>query len=98
MEFQIRRGTLIDSNQAIPTLIATKERQRFVGLFSNLRISRIDHFSLLVYPLTGGFKSWSLMPAVLARPLLAIERVIEPIFGRWLAFRIVMVLDKAGIS
>jgi SAM-dependent methyltransferase len=83
-----------DSNQAIPTLIATQERQHFVHLFPSLRITRVDWFSLMVYPLSGGFKSWSLIPVAIARRLLGIERIIEPVLGPWMAFRMMLVIDK----
>jgi SAM-dependent methyltransferase len=87
-----------DSNQAIPTLIATKARQRFSRLFPNLRISRVDWFSFVAYPLSGGFKPWSLMSAGMARRLLGIERAIEPVLSRWMAFRMMLVVEKAAIS
>lgn len=84
------------SNQAIPTLIATRDRERFQLMFPRLRIERVDWFSLVVYPLTGGFKPWSFIPQAVARRLLRIERVIEPIVGRALAFRLMLVLEKAA--
>jgi SAM-dependent methyltransferase len=86
-----------DSNQAIPTLIATRDRDRFLRLFPTFRINRVDWFSFLAYPLSGGFKRWTLVPAGLARGLLAIERVIEPTLGRWMAFRMMLVVEKAAI-
>jgi SAM-dependent methyltransferase len=86
-----------DSNQALPTLIATRNRQQFLRLFPGLRISRINWFSFVVYPLSGGFKPWSLIPAGLASRLLGIERAIEPVLGRWLAFRMVLVVEKSTI-
>ena len=49
------------SNQAIPTLLATRDRERFHRLFPALRIERVEWFSLAVYPLSGGFKPWSLI-------------------------------------
>jgi SAM-dependent methyltransferase len=82
------------SNQAIPTLIATRERDRFQATFPDLHISRIDWFSLAVYPLSGGFKDWSLISARLARHVLRIERSVEPIVGRLLAFRMMLVIEK----
>jgi SAM-dependent methyltransferase len=84
------------SNQAIPTLIATRDRERFHVLFPQLRIERVVWFSLVVYPLTGGFKPWSLIPQALARRVLRIERVIEPVVGRALAFRMMLVVEKAA--
>jgi SAM-dependent methyltransferase len=85
-----------DSNQAIPTLIATRDRTRFHDLFPNLKLSRVDWFSFIVYPLSGGFKKWSLIPAGLAQPVLAVERAIEPIFGRFTAFRMMLVVEKTA--
>jgi SAM-dependent methyltransferase len=85
-----------DSNQAIPTLLATRERERFHRLFPNLRIKRVDWFSLAVYPLSGGFKSWSLVPGVLASPMLRAERVVEPFLGRFAAFRMMVVIEKTN--
>jgi SAM-dependent methyltransferase len=83
-----------DSNQAIPTLIVTRDKQRFLHLFPNFTIGEVKYFSFCAYPLSGGFKPWSLIPTSLARPLLAVERRIEPILGRWFAFRMLIVIDK----
>jgi SAM-dependent methyltransferase len=85
-----------DSNQAIPTLLATRDRERFHRLFPNLKIKRVDWFSLAVYPLSGGFKSWSLVPGVLASPMLRAERVVEPFLGRFAAFRMMLVIEKTN--
>jgi SAM-dependent methyltransferase len=87
-----------DSNQAIPTLIATRDRERFLRLFPTFRINRVDWFSFLAYPLSGGFKPWTLVPAGLARGLLGIERALEPALGRWMAFRMMLVVEKTGGS
>lgn len=83
-----------DSNQAIPTLIATRDRERFHALFPDLRIRRVDWFSLAVYPLSGGFKPWTLIPESLARHFLRIEHAIEPAVGRLGAFRMMLVVEK----
>jgi SAM-dependent methyltransferase len=83
-----------DSNQAVPTLVATRDRERFHRLFPNLEINRVDWFSLMVYPLSGGFKPWSLVPETLASVLLRVERVIEPLVGRFGAFRMMLVIEK----
>jgi hypothetical protein len=85
-----------DSNQAIPTLLATRDRERFHRLFSNLKIKRVDWFSLMVYPLSGGFKSWSLVPGILASPMLRVERAVEPFLGRFAAFRMMLVIEKTN--
>jgi SAM-dependent methyltransferase len=83
-----------DSNQAIPTLIATRDRERFHERFPALKIRSIDWFSLASYPMSGGFKSWSLLPAGFSSTLLSIEQRIEPILGRLIAFRMLLVIEK----
>jgi SAM-dependent methyltransferase len=84
------------SNQAIPTLLATRDRARFHRLFPALRIERVEWFSLAAYPLSGGFKPWSLVGEGVARRMLRIERAIEPVLGRLAAFRMLLVVEKGG--
>ena len=85
-----------DSNQAIPTLLATRDRARFHRLFPALGIMRVDWFSFAAYPLSGGFQRWSLLSPAMARRLLQFERAAEPLFGKYAAFRIMMVVEKAA--
>lgn len=84
------------SNQAIPTLLVTRERDRLHRLVPELRIVRVDWFSLAAYPLSGGFKAWSLIGAKLAQQLLHLERRIEPMLGRCMGFRMLLVIEKTG--
>lgn len=83
-----------DANQAIPTLIATRHRDRFHRMFPHLRIVQTTWFSFAVYPLSGGFKAWSLVPARLARAALDAERLFEPLFGRTAGFRMMLVIER----
>jgi SAM-dependent methyltransferase len=83
-----------DSNQAIPTLLATRDRERFHRLFPTLRIASVEWFALAAYPLSGGFKPWSLISAGIARRLLALERALEPTIGRFAAFRMMLVVEN----
>ena len=85
-----------DSNQAIPTLLVTRERERFHARFPELRIVRVVWFAFAAYPLSGGFKPWSLLSAGAARRLLRFERAIEPLIGRLAAFRVMIVIEKAA--
>jgi SAM-dependent methyltransferase len=86
------------SNQAIPTVLATRERDRFHQLFPDLRLTRVEWFSLAAYPLSGGFKPWSLLGAGMARRLMRIERAIEPALGRFVAFRMMLTVEKVSKS
>jgi SAM-dependent methyltransferase len=85
-----------DSNQAIPTLLATRERERFHRLFPALRIACVQWFAFAAYPLSGGFQSWSLIGEGVARRLLRIEGVLEPLIGRVAGFRLLLTVEKAS--
>ncbi len=84
------------ANQAIPTLLATRDRNRFERRLPDLRVVRVDWFALAVYPLSGGFKSWALISDALARRVLKFERAIEPLLGHLTGFRMLMVVEKAS--
>jgi SAM-dependent methyltransferase len=83
-----------DSNQAIPTILATRERERLHRLLPALRIMMVEWFSFAAYPLSGGFQSWSLLTPDFARRLLAVERKLEPALGRLTGFRLMLVVEK----
>ena len=83
-----------DSNQAIPTILDTRERARFHAHFPDLRIVRVVWFGLAAYPLSGGFKPWSLLTVGMARRLLRVERAIEPLIGPLAAIRVMIVIEK----
>jgi SAM-dependent methyltransferase len=87
-----------DANQAIPSLLFTSAaaRSRLEAVVPSLRVTRVGWLSLFAYPLSGGFQNWSLMPAALVRPMLAIEEKIPEIVRRQIAFRMMVVLDRAG--
>ena len=61
---------------------------------SALRLVRLDHFSLIAYPLSGGFRSWSLLPELLVTPLLRLEALVAPLVGRFAGFRLLAVLER----
>jgi len=83
-----------DSNQAIPTLLVSRGRDRLARLVPSLSITRTVWFSFWVYPLSGGFKSWSLLPDEVGRFILGIEKKLEPALGRFLGFRLLTVMAK----
>jgi SAM-dependent methyltransferase len=78
-----------DSNQAIPTLLVTKYRPTLSQLVPNLRLARIELFSFFAYPLSGGFKPWSMLPSALAPALLQFEWSIRKWLGPLAAFRLI---------
>jgi SAM-dependent methyltransferase len=87
-----------ESNQAIPTLLFTRQENRLAlrARIPELRVVSDGWLSLIAYPLTGGFKSWALISARLARWLLRIEERLLPVLGAWAAFRLFVVLEKSA--
>jgi SAM-dependent methyltransferase len=83
-----------ESNQAIPTLLATRYRQKFEEKFPDLTIREVKWFSFIAYPFSGGFKSWSLLNEPAARAVLWLEKRVERILGRFFGFRLLLVIEK----
>jgi SAM-dependent methyltransferase len=82
------------ANQAIPTLLVTRYAQRLTLFFPELRVRHVRWLSLFAYPLTGGFKPWSLIPLALVGPLLRLEDVVSGTMGRVLGFRVLITIEK----
>ncbi|CAA7613502.1 putative methyltransferase [Candidatus Terasakiella magnetica] len=87
-------GNPYDSNQAIPTLMLARSGDRLQRSFPRLSLRSLEWLSLFAYPLSGGFKRWSLIPAALVAPLLWLEDRLAPLIGRFAAFRLLAVLEK----
>jgi SAM-dependent methyltransferase len=89
------QGDPYDGNQAIASILVGRRRAEFRTAFPELRYIAVRRISLLAYPLSGGFRPWSLIPAALVRPLLGAERWLEPALGRLCAFRILAAFERA---
>ena len=83
-----------ESNQAIPTLLFTKYREVLTESGISLSVSECRWLSLFAYPMSGGFKQWSLIPSWLVTPVLKFEDWLLPYLGRIMAFRLMIVLEK----
>ena len=83
-----------DSNQAMGTLLATRFCEKLPIAVPGMRVRKYQWIGSLAYPLSGGFQQWCLVPQWFTRPILAMESFVDLMFGRWLAFRILIVLDK----
>lgn len=82
------------SNQALPTIMFLKNRDRFESYFSEFKIITTSYLSLFAYPLSGGFKRWTLIPAFLVRTVLGLENLLLPFLGPLVAFRLLVVLER----
>ncbi|NMM43153.1 class I SAM-dependent methyltransferase [Rhodospirillaceae bacterium KN72] len=85
-----------DSNQGIPTLLFRRQEHRIALSEAVPALRTVDRqwLSLFAYPLTGGFKSWSLIPAGLADFLVRLEDRLLPALGLLMAFRLFVVMEK----
>jgi SAM-dependent methyltransferase len=85
-----------DANQAIATLLFGRHRTQMNGLFPDLKVIQMEWLSFFAYPLSGGFRSWCLIPSASIRPLLKFENRISGVFGWLMAFRRFVVLEKTS--
>ncbi len=83
-----------DSNQALPTLLTGRYRTQTKTAVPALTLRSLDRFSFLGYPLSGGFKEWSLLPAAVAPALLRAEWAARKVLGPLAAFRLLAVYEK----
>jgi len=83
-----------DSNQAIPTILFKRKPQLFYAEVDGLKIKSSEWLSLFAYPLSGGFKSWSMIPQSWVSTILKLECKLLPLLGHIMAFRLMVVLEK----
>jgi SAM-dependent methyltransferase len=81
------------ANQALPTLLFGRSDDRLARRFPHLALKERRYLSLFAYPLSGGFRRFSLIPKALVRPLLRIEEMLLPIVGWLFAFRLLVTLE-----
>ena len=82
------------SNQAIPTLLAGRFRSALAERLPRLVLRSCDRFAFAAYPLSGGFRPWSLLPRIAAAPMLKAEWAMRRVIGRLAAFRLLAVYER----
>lgn len=93
-----RNRAPFDANQAIPTLMFNKYREQFTRAFPEFFLLEVEYFDLLAYPLSGGFRRWSLIPSGAVGLFERIERALASSIGRLAAFRMMVVLEKEAAT
>lgn len=81
------------ANQAIPTLLFGHERRAFEVRFPSLFLRRYEPFACAAYPLSGGFSRPALFGPRALPWLRRLERAMQA-FGKWLGFRVLVVLER----
>ena len=84
---------VFDGNSAIPTIIFSKEIERFHKEFPNLKVIKKELLTFILYPLSGGFDRKSFVPAGMLKYLGFTEKILQP-FGKIFAFRMLTVIEK----
>ena len=83
-----------EANQAIPTLLFKKHLNRLAMEFPELKVLKTQLISLFAYPLSGGFRAWSLLPTKIIPALLRFEDKLLPALGSLMAFRCLTVIER----
>ncbi len=89
-----RRRDPFAANQAFATLLVTRFKEELQATVPRMNIRSYRWLGSLAYPLSGGFQDWCLVPQALTRPVLALESMIDSVLGRWLGFRILVILES----
>ena len=63
-----------------------------------MRLIEVRRLALFTYPLSGGFRRWSLLPERCVEPFLRVEQWLEPVLGRFMAFRMIVVIERPGVT
>ncbi len=82
------------SNQAIPTLLTGRYRAALAEKLPNLPLVKLERFSFAAYLLSGGFRSWSLLPRFAAGAVLRAEWALRGLLGPLAALRLLAVYAK----
>lgn len=83
------------ANSATATILFHKQYQDFAERFPEFRRVRQRPFACVIYPMTGGFQKFCLVPAFAVVPLSRVEDLLISRCGfSFLAMRILVVLEK----
>lgn len=85
-----------DSNQAIATILFFRRIEELAARLGGLELRKREFREFLLYPLSGGFEGRQLVPYCLRSPIAALDRLAVKAFGRLLAGRCLVVLEKTA--
>jgi len=84
-----------DANQAVARIVFERSYEQFRHLYPHFAKIAHERLAFFAYPLSGGFDRPSLVPLWSINALLKVERWCR-LFGRLLAFRVLVVLEKTA--
>ena len=91
-------GPFEKENNARATLWFSRDRASTEEAIRPLNLHQVKTFDLFYYPLTGGFRKWTLIPSGIAKGLLAADRLLGRWLGRLFGYRILLVMDNGGAA
>jgi SAM-dependent methyltransferase len=91
--FDLARGFTVENN-ARATLWFDRHWKRMESLIRPFQMARVQFLDVFYYPLSGGFRRWSLIPQAAAPAALKWDRRMGDWFGKWFGYRMLLVFHK----
>lgn len=79
-------GPLSGANGALASIVFLRDRPRFEREYPRLELVRTRPHTPMRYWLSGGLKSWNLIPSWLWKPACLLDRTLEACSPRWGSF------------
>lgn len=70
-------GRMSDANIALPWILFGRDRKLFEQKFPKLSIRSIEIHTPIAYVMTGGVKSWNLLPKLIYKPVRFAEKIVQ---------------------
>lgn len=85
-----------DSNLALPTIIFSQQKNKFNEKYPQFQIEKIKKQDCLAYPLSLGYKRYSLVPNFLAQQIFSLEKTLTrlPFLSGIFGYKIFLVVKK----
>jgi SAM-dependent methyltransferase len=85
---------LMFANQAFATLLFVKHPQQTMQRLPGFKLRSVEHSDFVVYPATGGFSYYCLVPKAAAEPLQRLEGKLVGRTGKLTGMRVLIVLER----
>jgi SAM-dependent methyltransferase len=83
-----------DGNAAIPYVLLSKGKNFVKESLPELRLQSLQPFSFITYLLSGGFKTFNLLPNFLYGPIYQVEKGTHPLWAKFASLRAVIIWEK----
>jgi len=73
-----QHDSMLDSNQALSWIVFLRDRKQFESRFPGLQIELMELMPWFTYFLSGGVTMRYLIPRIIERPLIGVEKLLSP--------------------